>query len=205
MERRGGGSRTTVRRRNRKKGHTRQEAVYARAVENLGEDTLKKMRDDWGSKVFSEREIKAILLVGGSRVSRLRKILALGVDTLHSRRQPPTPWDAFTDKDLDNFKAHRSTWVLEDGFPCVHPDLANLLLQQPELTAYDKQIILLEKNTHINEAISQRRFFQALSGAILLCMHRINTFLIRLFLTRMMTLTKTWRPRVLKILQPRRA
>ncbi|OWY97879.1 hypothetical protein PHMEG_00031484 [Phytophthora megakarya] len=221
MERRGGGSRTTVPRRNRKKGPTRQEAAYARAVEKLGEDTLKEMGDDWGSwdtkygsaeweqsegvvlnllqQGFSEREIKAILPVGGSRVSRLPKVLALGVDTLHTRRQPSTPWHAFTDKGLDNFKAHCSTWVLEDGFPCAHhrprqyftePNLTWLVVHsryvydskredsdartmsysrftqyvhfyypgQPELTAYDKQIILLEKTTHLNEAISQRRF-----------------------------------------------
>ncbi|KAG3102189.1 hypothetical protein PI125_g14234 [Phytophthora idaei] len=96
-ERRGSGSQMTVATRNRKEGPDRQAAAYARAIALLGEETVKRIRNDWDSwdtgqggkewaksegavlqllrQGLSERVIKAIIPVGGTRIGRLRKML----------------------------------------------------------------------------------------------------------------------------------
>ncbi|KAF1787214.1 hypothetical protein GQ600_27210 [Phytophthora cactorum] len=112
-ERRGGGSQMTVATRNRKEGPDRQAAAYARAIALLGEETLLQQG-------LSERVIKAIIPVGGTRIGRLRKMLKLGIETFHTRRERLKPWHAFSDEDLGAFKAHCLTWILEDGLPCAH-------------------------------------------------------------------------------------
>jgi hypothetical protein len=242
-QRSGGGSRSTIPQRKRKKGSDRQAAAYLRAVELLGADTVKQIRQDWESwdtnfggrewqqsegvvlqliqQGLSERVIRSIIPVGGSRISRLRKVLKDGIDILHTRRLPVKPWHAFSELDLDAFKTHCATWILEDGFACAHrrprqyftepkltwvvvhsryvddilrahPDARTLsysrftqyvhfyypgvrltrtaedvcdccvrldiLLQQPDITEDEKQTILVEKRTHFDEAIDQRRF-----------------------------------------------
>ncbi|EGZ17422.1 hypothetical protein PHYSODRAFT_462936, partial [Phytophthora sojae] len=69
---------------------------------------------------LSERVIRAIIPVGGSRVARLRKVLEVGIESLLTRRAKLTPWHAFTEDDVARLKAHCTTWILEDGFPCAH-------------------------------------------------------------------------------------
>ncbi|EEY60620.1 uncharacterized protein PITG_22996 [Phytophthora infestans T30-4] len=111
-----GGLRSTVPPRKRAKRVDRKETAYIRVCEKLGEDTVKKIRSDWdqmntrrdGSEWqqsegiviqflqqgLSEREIRAVIPVGGSRIARLRKVLEEGVETLHTRREPQRPWHA---------------------------------------------------------------------------------------------------------------
>ncbi|ETN18574.1 hypothetical protein PPTG_04141 [Phytophthora nicotianae INRA-310] len=69
---------------------------------------------------LSQCDIRAIIPVGGSRVDRLRKIRELGPETWHTRRSQAAPWHAFSDEDIEAFKLHCATWILEDGFPCAH-------------------------------------------------------------------------------------
>eukprot|EP00644_Phytophthora_capsici_P015995 jgi/Phyca11/115563/e_gw1.28.270.1 len=99
--------------RKRGKGPTRREAAFGRAVDKLGEESGKKLRDDWNSwdtsyggqsegvvlhllqQGLSQCEIRAVIPVGGSRIDRLRKIL---VKILKVFNYP----------------------VLEEKFPCTH-------------------------------------------------------------------------------------
>ncbi|EGZ13897.1 hypothetical protein PHYSODRAFT_513752, partial [Phytophthora sojae] len=141
MQRRGGGSQTTAPLRKRQKGPDREEAARLRAIAKLGEDVVKKIRSDWDSwdtsyggkewqqsegvvlnllQQLSDREIRSILPIGGSRGTRLRKSLKSGVEHFHTRRPAQKPWHAFGDVASESFKAHCSTWILEDGFPCPH-------------------------------------------------------------------------------------
>jgi hypothetical protein len=53
---------------------------------------------------FSKREIWAILPVGGSRISRLCKVLQNGIDTFHIRHPPHVPIHALYDKNLNTIK-----------------------------------------------------------------------------------------------------
>ncbi len=69
---------------------------------------------------FSEREIRVVLLVGGSKISQLRKVLQDGIDTLHTRCPSRVPAHALHDNNLDMIKAHAESWEVEDGFPCAH-------------------------------------------------------------------------------------
>ncbi|ETP05907.1 hypothetical protein F441_17607 [Phytophthora nicotianae CJ01A1] len=69
---------------------------------------------------LSQCDIRAIIPVGGSRVDRLRKIRELGPEAWHTRRSQAAPWHAFSDEDIEAFKLHCATWILEDGFPCAH-------------------------------------------------------------------------------------
>ncbi|CAK9862503.1 unnamed protein product [Sphagnum jensenii] len=70
---------------------------------------------------YLDREIKALLGVGGSRVSRLRKIHKDGTwDTSHTRRPMKVPHHALSSDDLTAFIEDFKTWELEDGFPCSH-------------------------------------------------------------------------------------
>ncbi|EGZ22240.1 hypothetical protein PHYSODRAFT_461005, partial [Phytophthora sojae] len=108
-----GGSQSTVPPRKWKKRADRNEAAYNRAVELLGEEKVQEIRREWDSwetefggreweqsegvilqliqQGLSERVIRAILPVGGSRVARLRKVLKEGIDTLHTRRSRAAP------------------------------------------------------------------------------------------------------------------
>ncbi|OWY92774.1 Cleavage inducible protein, partial [Phytophthora megakarya] len=169
----------------------------------------------------SDREVRSVLPIGGSRVARLRKMLKSGIEVFHTRRPVQTPWHAFDTIVLEAFKAHCSTWILEDGFPCPHrlprqyftePNLTwrtvharyvddtsraypntrtmsyerftqyvhfhfagvrltrtkvdecdccvrlDIMLQNTDLTAEERDSIDKEKRTHIDEAIAQRRF-----------------------------------------------
>ncbi|KAF1784473.1 hypothetical protein GQ600_17521 [Phytophthora cactorum] len=109
-ERCGGGTQIAVPTRNRKEGPARQAAAYAWAIALLGEET----------QGLSERVIKAIIPVGGTRIGRLRKMLTLGIEIFNTRRERLKPWHAFSDEDLGAFIAHGLTWILEDGLPCAH-------------------------------------------------------------------------------------
>ncbi|KAF1772996.1 hypothetical protein GQ600_8601 [Phytophthora cactorum] len=138
-ERREGGSQMTVSTRNRKEGPDRQADAYSRAIALLGEETVKKIRRDWdtgyGGKEWtqsegvvlqllqqglSQRVIKTTISVRGTSIVRLRNMLKLGIEIFHTRRERLKPWHAFSEENLAAFKAHCLTWILEDGFPCVH-------------------------------------------------------------------------------------
>jgi hypothetical protein len=68
---------------------------------------------------FSKREIRAILPINGSKISRLCKVLQDGIDTLHIRH-PHIPAHALHDNNLDTIKVDAKSWEVEDGFPCTH-------------------------------------------------------------------------------------
>ncbi|OWZ11139.1 LOW QUALITY PROTEIN: Cleavage inducible protein [Phytophthora megakarya] len=146
MHRRGGRSRLTAPRRNRSKGPDRQEAARIRAIKKLGgEEAVVSIRSSCDSnpvmegesvnslKGLSEREIRSVIPVGGSRISRLRKAVESGIDYLHTRRSGGKPSHAFEDNVIDNFKEHCATWVLEDGFPCSHR-LPRQYFTEPNIT-----------------------------------------------------------------------
>lgn len=70
---------------------------------------------------FSQLEIRAVLEVGGYRVSRLQQIAHSGtLDGLHTRRLRPPPAHAFTLEQKQDIKDEYKFWELEDGYPCVH-------------------------------------------------------------------------------------
>jgi hypothetical protein len=70
---------------------------------------------------YSDREIKALLGVGGFRVSRLSKIHKDGTwDGSRTRRPMKVPHHALSSDDLTAFIEDYKTWELEDGFPCSH-------------------------------------------------------------------------------------
>jgi hypothetical protein len=70
---------------------------------------------------YSDREIKALLGVGASRVSRVRKIHKDGTwDGSHIRRPMKVPHHALSSDDPIAFIEDCKTWELEDGFPCSH-------------------------------------------------------------------------------------
>ncbi|GMF38480.1 unnamed protein product [Phytophthora fragariaefolia] len=186
MQRRGGGSQTTAPGRKRLKGPDRQEAARHRAIAKLGEDVMNKIRSDWDTwdtsygdnewqqsegvvrslpQQLSDREIRSILPIGGSRVTRLRNCLKSGIDHFHTRRVVSKPCHAFDDVVLEAFKGHCATWKLEDGFPCPHRRPRQYFTEQnltwrtqPDLTEAEKGGIILRKSTHIEDAIAQRRF-----------------------------------------------
>ena len=114
-----GGSSQTVAKCQRKKPLVdRKESAYERACHLLGKEEVLRLREQWdsmdtkyGGKEFQQGEgmiisllkqnlsqivIRAIFLVGGSRVQRLKKVLDDGIETLHTRRQPSQPVHALT-------------------------------------------------------------------------------------------------------------
>jgi hypothetical protein len=68
---------------------------------------------------FLEHEIRAVMPVGGSKISQLHKALQDGIDTLHIRRPLCVPTHALHDNDLNMIKVDAESWEGEDGFPCV--------------------------------------------------------------------------------------
>lgn len=69
---------------------------------------------------FSECEIRVVLPIGGSKISRLRKVLQDGIDTLHIHRPLHVPIHALHDDDLDTINADAESCKVEDGFPYAH-------------------------------------------------------------------------------------
>ncbi|XP_078732831.1 uncharacterized protein LOC144947479 isoform X1 [Lampetra fluviatilis] len=137
-----GGSQQNVPLRQVRERCNRKDTAMARAISILGDDAVRKIRDDWQSmetdrsgsewqqserivlqmlqQGLSERVIRAIIPVGGSRIHRLRKVLENGIETLHTRRPPKVPHHALADDDLDAIKENANTWEIEDDFPCSH-------------------------------------------------------------------------------------
>nr|XP_032818404.1 uncharacterized protein LOC116947095 [Petromyzon marinus] len=137
-----GGSQQNVVQRNVRPSCDRGAKAAARAEAKLGAAAIVKIRQDWdametgraGSEwqqsegiilnlvqmQLSEREIRTILPVGGSRLARLRKVAADGFDSLHTRRAPTTPAHALTDADLTALRNDVASWEVEDGFACGH-------------------------------------------------------------------------------------
>jgi len=69
---------------------------------------------------FLKREVWAVLPVGSSKISQLRKVLQNGINTLHTCHPPRLPAHALHDSDLLMIKANAESWEVKDGFPCVH-------------------------------------------------------------------------------------
>jgi hypothetical protein len=70
---------------------------------------------------YSDWEIKALLGVGGSLVSRLRKIHKDRTwDGSHTCRPMKVPHHTLSSDDLIAFIEECKTWELEDGFPYSH-------------------------------------------------------------------------------------
>ncbi|CAM6023759.1 unnamed protein product [Sphagnum balticum] len=82
---------------------------------------------------FLKREIQAVLLVNGSKINRLCKVLQDGIDTLHTHRPLRIPTHALHDNDLDTIKVDAECWEVEDNFPYVHKRSKQYLLD-PKLT-----------------------------------------------------------------------
>ncbi len=135
------GSYQCVQQINKKKTDQKTNALE-RAMKKMGEESFNALKETWnamkmrydeaeweqGERVilglmaqgYSDREIKALLGVGGSRVSRLRKIHKDGTwDESHTRRPMKVPHHISSD-DLTAFIEDYKTWELEDGFPCSH-------------------------------------------------------------------------------------
>ena len=153
--------------RNRKKGPARNDTAYTRACQLMGEDVVKKMRSDWDSwetgrggrewqqsegvvlqllqHGFSERVIKAVIPVGGSRIARLRAVIKEGIDVMHTRRVPMAPSHAFSDVDKAAFLKTCEGWELEDGFPCSH--------RRPRQYFIEQKLTLLKLHARYKDAI----------------------------------------------------
>jgi hypothetical protein len=121
-----------------------------RVITKIGQDAINKIHVNWASMEmdranakwqqlegiimnliwsgFSECEIQAILPLGGSKISQLRKVLQDDIDMLHTRHPPCVPTHAFHDNDLDMIKVDAESWEVEDGFPCIHKRLKQYLL-----------------------------------------------------------------------------
>ena len=71
--------------------------------------------------VFSDREIRKLLGIGGYRIYRVRKEMSNPSLRL-KRHERKVPSHAFTEQDFENLKQHVATWNirLEDGFACAH-------------------------------------------------------------------------------------
>ncbi|EEY66671.1 uncharacterized protein PITG_21820 [Phytophthora infestans T30-4] len=114
-----GGSRSAVPPRKRAKRVDRKETAYIRVYGSEWQQS-EGIVIQFLQQGLSEREIRAVIPVGSSRIVRLRKVLEEGVETLHTRREPQRPWHALSDDDIAVLKKHCETWILEDGFPCAH-------------------------------------------------------------------------------------
>lgn len=68
---------------------------------------------------FLEREIRAVLPIGGSKINRLQKVL-YGINILHTHRPPHNLAHALHDNNLDIIKVDVEFWEVKDGFPCAH-------------------------------------------------------------------------------------
>jgi hypothetical protein len=126
-----------------KKKTDRKTNALERVVKKMGEKSLNALKETWNAmktgygeaeweqgegiilrlmaQGYSDREIKALLGVGGSRVSQLRKIHKDGTwDGSHTRRPMKVPHHALSSDNLTAFIEDCKTWELEDGFPCSH-------------------------------------------------------------------------------------
>eukprot|EP00644_Phytophthora_capsici_P014791 jgi/Phyca11/553489/estExt2_Genewise1Plus.C_PHYCAscaffold_530217 len=182
--RRSGGSQATAPRRKRKKGPTRSEAAFRRAVEKLGVESVTKLREDWNSwdtryggsewqqsegvvmhllqQGQSQCDIRTIIPVGGSRVDRLRKIRELGPEEWHTRRSQAASWHACGKENIEAFKKHCSTWILDDGFPCAHRR-PRQYFTEPNLTwivVHARYVDDITRNEPTARTLSYSRFTQ---------------------------------------------
>jgi len=126
-----------------KKKTDRKTNALERVVKKMGEESLNALKEMWNAmktgygeakweqgkgvilglmaQGYSDREIKALLGVGGSHVSRLRKIHKDGTwDGSHTRHPMKVPHHTLSSDDLTAFIENCKTWELEDGFPCSH-------------------------------------------------------------------------------------
>lgn len=114
---------------------------FQRACAILGEEAVQHIRStynelnsNWGGSEHAiadgmimslmqqlpDLQVRAVLGIGGSRIARLKKVLAEGIDSLHTRVPHQTPWHALLDVDTEFMEDDAKSWVLEDGFPCQH-------------------------------------------------------------------------------------
>ncbi|CAK9266760.1 unnamed protein product [Sphagnum jensenii] len=156
-----------------KKKTDRKTNALERVVKKMGEESLNALKETWNAmktgygeveweqgegvilglmaQGYSDREIKALLGVGGSRVSRLRKIHKDGMwDGSHTRRPMKVPHHALSSDDLTAFIEDCKTWELEDGFPCSHRRPRQYFVEA-KLTwtelwkRYEKKMVSLER------------------------------------------------------------
>jgi hypothetical protein len=140
----------------------------------MGEESLNALKETWNAmktgyseaewehgegvilglmvQGYSNREIKALLGIGGSRVSRLRKIHKDGTwDGSHTRCPMKVPHHALSSDDLTAFIEDYKMWELEDGFPCLHRRPCQYFVEA-KLTwmmelwkRYEKKMVSLER------------------------------------------------------------
>ncbi|CAK9229226.1 unnamed protein product [Sphagnum troendelagicum] len=156
-----------------KKKTDRKTNALERVVKKMGEESLNALKETWNAmktgygeaewehgegvilglmaQGYSDREIKALRGVGGSRVSQLRKIHKDGTwDESHTRRPMKVPHHALSSDYLTAFIEDFKTWELEDGFPCSHRRPRQYLVEA-KLTwtelwkQYEKKMVSFER------------------------------------------------------------
>ena len=68
---------------------------------------------------YSNREIRALLGIGGHRVCRVRAELR-NPELRLKGAAPQTNSMAFTEEDINQIKTNAKDWELQDGFACSH-------------------------------------------------------------------------------------
>jgi transposase len=156
-----------------KKKTDRKTNALERVVKKMGEESFNALKETWNAmktrydeaeweqgegvilglmaQGYSNREIKALLGVGGSHVSRLRKIYKDRTwDGSHTRRPMKVPHHVLSSDDLTAFIEDCKTWELEDGFPCSHGRPRQYFVEA-KLTwtelwkRYEKKMVSLER------------------------------------------------------------
>ncbi len=67
-----------------------------------------------------EHEIWAVLLIDGSKISWLCKVLQDGINMFHTHRPLCVLVHALHDNNLDMIKADAESWEVDDGSPSAH-------------------------------------------------------------------------------------
>jgi hypothetical protein len=166
------GSYQCVQQTNKKKTDRKTNALE-RVVKKMEEESLNALKEMWNAmktgydeaeweqgegvilglmaQGYSDRKIKALLGVGGSRVSRLKKIHKDGTwDGSHIRHPKKVPHHALSLDDLTAFIEDCKMWELEDGFPCSHRRPRQYFVEA-KLTwtklwkRYEKKMVSLER------------------------------------------------------------
>ncbi|CAM6105951.1 unnamed protein product [Calypogeia fissa] len=69
---------------------------------------------------LSQKEIRAMLPVGGYRCARLKKAIETNFENFHTKCGQQKGSTTVTEEQLNFVKTHATAWAIEDGFPCAH-------------------------------------------------------------------------------------
>lgn len=116
---------------------------FNRALRKLGSmDAVNEIRESWSkmdtkygglewrqsegivinlvTQGLSQKEIRALIPVGGFRTSRLKKAVDSDFADFHTKRKRQVGASAVTSDQLEFLKTDANSWKTEDGFPCAH-------------------------------------------------------------------------------------